>query len=81
MVIGIPNLITISIEKTTALWEYKGGQEDIRKISGKMHRKLPMEKYIRFTYRLYLGLSFVSFNNQNLVHYTNIKFKCIFYWN
>ena len=40
----------------TALWEYKGGQEDIRKISGKMHRKPPTEKYIRFTYRIYLTL-------------------------
>ena len=61
-------------DETTALWEYKGGQEDIRKISGKTHRKPPTEKCNRFTYRFYLGLSFVSFDNQNLVHYTKIEF-------
>ena len=61
-----------------SLWEYKGGQEDIRKISGKMHRKPPTEKCIRFTYRFYLGLNFVSLNNQNLVHLTKIKFECKF---
>ena len=59
---------------TTALWEYKGGQEDIRKISGKTHRKPHMEKCIRFTYRFYLGLIFISFNNQYLVHFNKIKF-------
>ena len=62
------------LSASSALWEYKGGQEDIHRISGKMHRKPPTEKYIRFTYRIYLGLSFVSFNNQNLVYYTKIKF-------
>ena len=39
-----------------------------------MYRKLSTEKYIRFKYRIYSGFSFVSFNNQNLVHYTKIKF-------
>ena len=43
----------------TALWEYKGGQEDIHKTSEKLHRKPRTEKYIRFTYRFYLGLSIV----------------------
>ena len=61
-----------------ALWEYEGGQEDNRKISGKMYVRLPTERYIRFTYTIYLGLSSVSFTNQNLLHFTKIKFYCIF---
>ena len=38
---------------TTALWEYKGGQEDIRNISGKTHRKPPTKKCIKFTDTFY----------------------------
>ena len=70
--------IWLNVVCATALWEHKGGQEDIRKISGKMHKKQPRKKCIRFTYRFYLGLIFVSLHNQNLILFTKIKFECIF---
>jgi len=67
----------VHFPRCSALWEYKGGQEDIQNILGKTCRKPPTKKCIKFTSTFYVGLSFVLFNNLKLLHLTRIKFYYI----